>query len=601
MSLKQRLQLTKPPHHRQLPHRWKSAEQPAVSDLATPQAAPAVARPLTADEVTDMVLQPVTLLTEKAAEAPLEEKPALKQAPAIEKALQAAQATAENADVAPAGETADPAAGAEAPQGPSDNMIAEEEPSGDVAAETQVPDTAAFTVEAQTLAGTEKIKTAVDKTTADAEAPARIRIAYMADGAPTGGTLNIRTQDKDGHKLFYGGTSSAEIGNLRDAALNHDATYAVYKYDETDKKYKPLSIYKKMVYDAKQNKEVEEKDAQGPVKVNYKNGKFGFVTLNNLPPGKYVVKEVKSVFQYAFKNLAMTFTVGKDGTISDYKEVTVALADYEQDQTIPSTNEVQRKKLTYTEKMEKDSKRIIAESEVTTEADNPKSNLKEITAPGTGKTIAATYHKGNLRVKKVDKDGKPIQGVTLELHGHDANRILRIYRVTTDANGIAEFKDLNVPSYHLLKEVEAPKDYALPNHQWMIYFGEGTWVEFDENHKPKTEHIPLQISDNQVYATQVQLKPIIKLNPQETRQVVENDKYRPLIDGVTGASIAPKNWFQFWASIIPPAPPQKAPRKRKIIGVPTGIMLITSEVATATTKNLSINRKIPYFMVRGKL
>lgn len=517
-------------------------EQPAVTDLATPKAAPTVARPLTADQVTDMVLQPVTLLTEKAAEAPFEEKPALKQASAIEKALQAAKATAENADAAPAGETADPAVSAEAPQGLSDNRIAEEEPSSDVAAETQVPDTAAFTVEAQTLTGTEKIKTAVDKTTADAEAPAHIRIAYMAAGAPTS-TLNIRTQDKDGHKLFYGGTSSAEIGNLRDATLNHDATYAVYKYDETDKTYKPLNIYDKMVYDDTQNKEVVAKDAQGkPVTVNYKNGKFGVVTLDNLPAGKYVVKEVKSVFQYAFKNLAMTFTVGPDGTISNYKAAAVALADYEKDQTKPSTNEVERKKLTYTEKMVKDSERIIAESEVT-EADNP--NLKEITAPGTGKTIEATYHKGNLRVKKVDKAGNPIQGVTLELHGHDANRILRIYRVTTDAKGIAEFKDLNVPSYHLLKEVEAPKDYALPNHQWMIYFGEGTWVEFDANHKPKTEHIPLQISDNQVYATQVQLKPIIKLNPQETRQVVENDKYRPLIDGVTGASIAPKNWFQF--------------------------------------------------------
>lgn len=518
------------------------AEQPAVTDPATPKAAPTVARPLTADEVTDMVLQPVTLLTEKAAEAPLEEKPALKQAPAIEKALQAAKATAENADAAPAGETADPAVSAEAPQGPSDNRIAGEEPSSDVAAETQVPDTAAFTVEAQTLTGTEKIKTAVDKTTADAEAPARIRIAYMAAGAPTG-TLNIVTQDKDGHKLFYGGTSSAEIGNLRDAALNHDATYAVYQYDEASKTYKPLNLYDKMVYDAEQKKEVVEQDADGnPVKVNYKNGKFGVVTLDNLPPGKYVVKEVKSVFQYAFKNLAMTFNVGPDGTISEYKDATVALADYEKDQTIPSTSEVQRKKLTYNQKMNLDSERIIAKTEVK-EEENP--NLKESTQPGTGKTVEATYHKGNLRVKKVDKDGKPIEGVTLELHGHDANRILRIYRVTTDANGIAEFKDLNVPSYHLLKEVEAPEGYALPNHQWMIYFGEGTWVEFDENHKPKTEHIPLQISDNQVYATQVQLKPIIKLNPQETRQVVENDKYRPLIDSVTGASIAPKNWFQF--------------------------------------------------------
>lgn len=534
------------------------AEQPAVTDLATPQAAPTVARPLTADQVTNMVLQPVTLLTEKAAEAPLEEKPALKQAPAIEKALQAAKATAENADAAPAGETADPAASAEAPQGPSDNMIAEEEPSGDVAEETQVPDTAAFTVEAQTLTGTEKIKTAVDKTTADAEAPARIRIAYMADGEPIG-TLNIITQDKDGNRLFYGGTSSAEIGNLRDATLNHDATYAVYKYDENDNKYKPLNIYDRMVYDATQKKEVVAKD--DPVKVNYKNGKFGVVTLDNLPPGEYVVKEVKSVFQYAFKNLAMKFTVGPDGTISKYQEVTVALADYEKDQTKRSPNELERKKLTYTEKMDLDSKRTIAKSDVTPVADNPKSNLKEITAPGTGKTIAATYHKGNLRVKKVDKAGKPIQGVTLELHGHDANRILRIYRVTTDAKGIAEFKDLNVPSYHLLKEVEAPEKYALPNHQWMIYFGEGTWVEFDENHKPKTEHIPLQISDNQVYATQVQLKPIIKMNPQETRQVVENDKYRPLIDGVTGASIAPKNWFQFLGINNPTGAPEEGTKE----------------------------------------
>lgn len=399
-----------------------------------------------------------------------------------------------------------------------------------------------YAVEAKAKTDEEKLDAKVIKDVAATD-PAQVQIVYHAMADSPKGTLSIFTQDKAGNKLFYGGTSSAEIGNLRDAALNHDATYAVYQYDEASKTYKPLKLYDKMVYDATQKKEVVEIDAQGnPVKVNYKNGKFGVVTLDNLPPGKYVVKEVKSVFQYAFKNLAMTFTVGEDGTISEYKDATVDLADYEKDQTIPSTHEVERKKLTYNQKMNLDSERIIAESEVK-EEENP--NLKESTQPGTGKTIEATYHKGNLRVKKVDKDGNPIEGVTLELHGHDANRILRIYRVTTDADGIAEFKDLNVPSYHLLKEVAAPEGYALPNHQWMIYFGEGTWVEFDENHKPKTEHIPLQISDNQVYATKVQLKPVIKLNPQETRQVVENDKYRPLIDGVTGASIAPKNWFQF--------------------------------------------------------
>ncbi len=412
------------------------------------------------------------------------------------------------------------------------------EETGDAAIEVNVE----YAVEAKAKTDEEKLDAKAIKDVAAAD-PAQVQIVYRAMADSPTGTLNILTQDKGGNKLFYGGTSSAEIGNLRDTALNHDATYAVYQYDETDKAYKPLNLYDKMVYDATQKKEVVKTDAEGnPVKVNYKNGKFGVVTLDKLPPGKYVVKEVKSVFQYAFKNLAMTFTVGKDGTISDYKEVTVALAEYEKDQTIPSTDEVQRKKLTYNQKMDLDSKRTIAKTEVE-EKENP--NLKESTVADTGKTVEATYHKGNLRVKKVDKDGKPIEGVTLELHGHDANRILRIYRVTTDANGIAEFKDLNVPSYHLLKEVAAPEDYSLPNHQWMIYFGEGTWVEFDDNHKPKTEHIPLQISDNQVYATQVQLKPIIKLNPQETRQIVENDKYRPLIDGVTGASIAPKNWFQF--------------------------------------------------------
>lgn len=411
-----------------------------------------------------------------------------------------------------------------------------------------------YAVEAKAKTDEEKLDAKVIKDIAATD-PAQVQIVYRAMADSPKGTLKILTQDKDGHKLFYGGTSSAEIGNLRDAALNHDATYAVYQYDEASKTYRPINLYDKMVYDVDQKKEVVDQDADGnPVKVNYQNGKFGVVTLDKLPAGKYVVKEVKSVFQYAFKNLAMTFTVGEDGTISDYKDATVELANYEKDQTIPSTGETNRKKLTYNQKMDLDSKRIILETEVKAEEN---SNLQESTQPGTGKTIEATYHKGNLRVKKVDKDGKPIEGVTLELHGHDANRILRIYRVTTDANGIAEFKDLNVPSYHLLKEVAAPEDYSLPNHQWMIYFGEGTWVEFDENHKPKTEHIPLQISDNQVYATKVQLKPIIKLNPQETRQIVENDKYRPLIDGVTGASIAPKNWFQFLGINNPDGAPEE--------------------------------------------
>lgn len=398
-----------------------------------------------------------------------------------------------------------------------------------------------YTLDTKVLEEATKLSSKVIKSESE-KSPAELKIVYQAEPKLSTGTLKIETVDKAGNKLFYGGTSSAEIGNLRDAALNHDATYGVYKKNDQTGNYEPLNIYNKMVYDPNLKKEVPAMENGQPVMVNYKNGKFGIVTLDNLPPGDYVVKEIKSVFQYAFKNLAMKLTVGADGKITNLKDVNVDLADYEQNQTVPSTGEVNRVKLTYNQKMDLDSKRVIAETEVH-EVEN--ANINEVSENQTTKTVAATYHKGNLRVKKVDKNGKPIEGVTLELHGHDANRILRIYRVTTDANGIAEFRDLNVPSYHLLKEVAAPEGYALPNHQWMIYFGEGTWVEFDKNHKPITEHIPLQISNNQVYATKVQLKPIIKLNPQETRQVVENDKYRPLIDGVTGASIAPKNWFQF--------------------------------------------------------
>lgn len=399
-----------------------------------------------------------------------------------------------------------------------------------------------FTLDTKVLEEATKLGSKVIKSESEKN-PAELEIVYQAEPKLSTGTLKIETVDKAGNKLFYGGTSSVEIGNLRDKSLNHDATYGVYKLNPETRNYEPLNIYDKMVYNSTKNEEVVEIDNEGkPIKVNYKNGKFGVVSLDNLPEGEYVVKEIKSVFQYAFKNLAMKFSVGADGKITNLKDVNVDLADYEKNQTIPSTGEVNRVKLTYNQKMDLDSKRTILAGEVT-EIENV--NITEKDDTENPKTISATYHKGNLRVKKVDKNGQPISGVTLELHGHDANRILRIYRVTTDANGIAEFRDLNVPSYHLLKEVAAPEGYALPNHQWMIYFGEGTWVEFDNNHKPKTEHIPLQISDNQVYATKVQLKPIIKLNPQETRQVVENDKYRPLIDGVTGASIAPKNWFQF--------------------------------------------------------
>lgn len=98
-------------------------------------------------------------------------------------------------------------------------------------------------MEEATKLGSKVIKSESEKN------PAELKIVYQAEPKLSTGTLKIETVDKAGNKLFYGGTSSGEIGNLRDAALNHDATYGVYKKNDQTGNYEPLNIYNKMVYD----------------------------------------------------------------------------------------------------------------------------------------------------------------------------------------------------------------------------------------------------------------------------------------------------------------------------------------------------------------
>ncbi len=368
------------------------------------------------------------------------------------------------------------------------------------------------------------------------------------DGVPN---LRINTVNTYGNRLYH--TIDPNDPTLRDPNLDHNATYALYKKGD-DGVYHPVNIYPNKAYDP------GNPSSGQPEMVNWKHGDKGIIDFSNLEKGDYLVKEVKSVFQFAFKNIAFTFNVDDQNKINSLKEVRVDKADYENPELTQdglrnggSWDTVNGKyPLTYTDKMIKDSQRLIDASEIhdrDQDADLPKlldqeHDITDGTGKVLGKEINATYYQGNLTVKKTDEQGKPLEGAIFELHGHDERRLLRIYRVRTDANGIARFENLNVPSYHLLKEVEAPEGYALPDKQWMTHFGEGTWISFEKG-KPAVEHIPLQIADNNVYMVECNRRPVVTLNAQGTTQEKKNDKYRPLIDGVTKASVAVKNWFQY--------------------------------------------------------
>lgn len=368
------------------------------------------------------------------------------------------------------------------------------------------------------------------------------------DGVPN---LRINTVNTYGNRLYH--TIDPNDPTLRDPNLDHNATYALYKKGD-DGVYHPVNIYPNKAYDP------GNPSSGQPEMVNWKHGDKGIIDFSNLEKGDYLVKEVKSVFQFAFKNIAFTFNVDDENKINSLKEVRVDKADYENPELTQdglrnggSWDTVNGKyPLTYTDKMIKDSRRLIDASEIHDRAKNadlPKlldqeHDITDDTGKVLGKEINTTYYQGNLTVKKTDDQGKPLEGAIFELHGHDERRLLRIYRVRTDANGIARFENLNVPSYHLLKEVEAPEGYALPDKQWMTHFGEGTWISFEKG-KPAVEHIPLQIADNNVYMVECNRRPVVTLNAQGTTQEKKNDKYRPLIDGVTKASVAVKNWFQY--------------------------------------------------------
>ena len=98
--------------------------------------------------------------------------------------------------------------------------------------------------------------------------------------------------------------------------------------------------------------------------------------------------------------------------------------------------------------------------------------VKKETSTSTTVTVTNYYTKkqtaGNFTIVKVDKDDttKKLAGATFNLNSREAGHAV-IQKVTTNANGEAEFKEIPAGKY-LLIEIQAPEDYQNPNNFYTV-------------------------------------------------------------------------------------------------------------------------------------
>ena len=99
-------------------------------------------------------------------------------------------------------------------------------------------------------------------------------------------------------------------------------------------------------------------------------------------------------------------------------------------------------------------------------------DVKKETSTSTTVTVTNYYTKkqtaGNFTIVKVDKDDttKKLAGATFNLNSREAGHAV-IQKVTTNANGEAEFKEIPAGKY-LLIEIQAPEDYQNPNEFYTV-------------------------------------------------------------------------------------------------------------------------------------
>ena len=101
-------------------------------------------------------------------------------------------------------------------------------------------------------------------------------------------------------------------------------------------------------------------------------------------------------------------------------------------------------------------------------------DVKKETSTSTTVTVVNYYTKkevtptGNFTIVKVDKDDttKRLPGAIFNLNSTEAGHAV-IQKVTTNANGEAEFKEIPAGKY-LLTEIQAPEDYQNPNNFYTV-------------------------------------------------------------------------------------------------------------------------------------
>ncbi|AQM58610.1 SpaA isopeptide-forming pilin-related protein [Clostridium baratii] len=212
--------------------------------------------------------------------------------------------------------------------------------------------------------------------------------------------------------------------------------------------------------------------------------KNGLATVDNLPFGEYVIKEIKAPVGYTLNNETHKINVNKDGEVIKITH---------KDRIIKSKVKITKEDVETSAKLAGAEFQVINKATnkvvqtVTTGEDGTATTgdlsfgeylIKEIKAPANytlnnethninikndGEIIKVTHKdriiKGKIQVIKADVEtGEKLEGAEFQVINKATNKVVQT--ITTDKNGIATTDNLNYGQY-IIKETKAPAKYTL--------------------------------------------------------------------------------------------------------------------------------------------
>ena len=213
-----------------------------------------------------------------------------------------------------------------------------------------------------------------------------------------------------------------------------------------------------------------------------KTDKDGKIVINEIEYGKYYIIEKEAPVGYVINEEKMYFEILKDGEIIKANMTNEKIkgtldftkTDFSTSETLPNTvieiYSVENDKLIFSGKTDKDGKIVINEIEygkyyiIEKEAPvgyviNEEKMYFEILKDGEIIKANMTNEKitGDLVFKKVDENGNPLAGVSINLYNSDGT-LIGTY--VTDENGLVKVENLEYNDY-LIKEITTLEGYLL--------------------------------------------------------------------------------------------------------------------------------------------